>query len=139
MTTIAAKVYDSRGQLRTNHFEDADFEDGKLGTMMLDQVRKLMAGDTSNRHTVEDSGPYLEAMYKGTQRYNFRTPSQPDGAQDRFWQKVHQVAALLLEADVWPFPPLNVWGDTLMDGHHRSNAAILVGWDKPIPVYGSNF
>jgi hypothetical protein len=49
---------------------------------------------------------------------------------------IEYLASVLAGAQEWPFPPLT--GDPanarLDNGHHRAQAAVLAGWDKPIPV-----
>ncbi|QFG08661.1 ParB-like nuclease domain protein [Mycobacterium phage Vanisoa] len=82
--------------------------------------------------TIEESGPHLNSFYQtNARRISEQSPHAVTGG---FWTKVGEVAAILKDADVWPFPPLMVRGNVLYDGHHRANAAIRIGWDKEIPV-----
>uniref|UniRef100_A0AAU8GRN0 ParB-like nuclease domain n=1 Tax=Mycobacterium phage BabyBack TaxID=3158877 RepID=A0AAU8GRN0_9CAUD len=103
--------------------------------MTTAEVAQLKASDCSSCMdvdcTVAESGPVLEKFYQSTPRYNFR-----GGVTGHFWTKVNEVAEILKGSDTWPFEPIEVSSDrtVLYDGHHRSNAAILAGWDKPIPV-----
>ena len=102
-------------------------------TMTVDQIAELKASDVDCRFgetvSVAESGPYLDEYYQTTPRYNYR-----GGVTGHFWTKVNEVADILKGSDEWPFEPIEVCGKTLLDGHHRSNAAIVAGWDKPIPV-----
>lgn len=103
--------------------------------MTTDEVAQLRASDCMSCAgvdcTVADSGPVLEEFYQTTPRYNYQ-----GGVTGKFWAKVHEVVDILNSSNEWPFEPLEVSRDrkTLWDGHHRSNAAILAGCDKPIPV-----
>ncbi|QFP95566.1 ParB-like nuclease domain protein [Mycobacterium phage GaugeLDP] len=103
--------------------------------MTTAEVAKLYASDCESMGgvvaTVEDSGPILDEYYQHTPRYNFR-----GGVTGHFWTKVNEVAEILKGSDTWPFEPIEVSSDrkVLYDGHHRSNGAILAGWDKPIPI-----
>jgi hypothetical protein len=47
---------------------------------------------------------------------------------------IEYLANILRAADTWPFPPLHAAGQSLWNGHHRAQAAILAQWDKPIPI-----
>ncbi|WP_232077231.1 hypothetical protein [Mycolicibacterium aichiense] len=103
-------------------------------TMTLEEVSQLRAGDVdayggNDSVSVADSGPHLAEYYETTPRYNYR-----GGVCGMFWDKVQEVVDILLVSHEWPFEPLTVGGDTLYDGHHRANAAIIANWDKPIPV-----
>jgi hypothetical protein len=103
-------------------------------TITLDQLAALRAGDLEQANvSIADSGPFLHEMYLHEPRYNHEMQT------GKFWEKVEQHADMLRAAQAsgkWPFPPLEVDLDsaTLRDGHHRSNAAIIVGWEHPIPV-----
>ncbi|AHG23870.1 hypothetical protein CH25_gp16 [Mycobacterium phage EagleEye] len=105
----------------------------RTDTMTLEEVSQLRSGDVDSIFgidcTIADSGEHLDEYYQKYPRYNFRKPGG-------FWAKVNEVAEILKGSDEWPFEPIEISSDrkTLWDGHHRSNAAILVGWDKPIPV-----
>ena len=103
-------------------------------TMTIAEVMQLKSGDVlaySNKEVaIADSGKYLEEYYKTTPRYNYR-----GGVKGKFWEKVYEVVDILQDSDAWPFEPIEVSCDgRLMDGHHRTHAAMIVGWDKPIPV-----
>lgn len=102
--------------------------------MTLEEVSQLRAADCDmhdpdNYYTVAESGPVLEEYYETTPRYNYK-----GGVTGKFWEKVHEVVAILKTSNEWPFEPLEVCKHSLYDGHHRANAAIIAGWDKPIPV-----
>ena len=102
------------------------------GFIDLETLKDYRAHDCDNGATVEHSGAVLHEMYlDDTPRFNH---GMSNGA---FWEKVNQIADILRVSEVWPFPPINIEGGGLYDGHHRSNAAIMVGWDKPIPYIGS--
>lgn len=49
---------------------------------------------------------------------------------------IQHLADILAVSATWPFPPLQVSGSQLWNGHHRAQAAVLAQWDKPIPVTG---
>ncbi|ASZ75248.1 ParB-like nuclease domain protein [Mycobacterium phage MissWhite] len=104
-------------------------------TMTLEEVSRLRANDVSSMAgvscTVAESGQYLDEYYQDHERWNYQ-----GGVTGKFWDKVYEVVAILETAEEWPFEPIEVSNDktVLYDGHHRSNAAILAGWDKPIPV-----
>lgn len=98
--------------------------------MTLEEVAALHAGDVDGDDvTVGESAPFLEKYYETTPRYNYR-----GGVTGMFYDKVVEVASILEQADEWPFPALAAKHGVLYDGHHRANAALLVGWSKPIPV-----
>ncbi|ATW60218.1 ParB-like nuclease domain protein [Mycobacterium phage Ph8s] len=109
-------------------------------TMTVDEVSALTSNDVAGlcfeHATVGESGPLLDEFYQENARSV--SPGTPP-VKGKFWDKVDQVADILKESDEWPFNPLTVIGKTLYDGHHRANAAIRVGWDKPIPVADSWF
>lgn len=102
-------------------------------TLTLEEVMALDANDTACmagiKTTVADSGAVLDSYYQHHERYNFR-----GGVKGHFWTKVNEVAEILKGSNEWPFQPLTVNGERLLDGHHRANAAIVAGWEKPIPV-----
>ncbi|AVP42209.1 ParB-like nuclease domain protein [Mycobacterium phage GreedyLawyer] len=104
-------------------------------TLTLEEVSALHSNDVASMRgeyvTVAESGEHLNEYYKVHSR-----PVSVGGPYEygKFWDKVSQVAEILKCCDEWPFPPLVVREKTLYDGHHRANAAIKVGWDKPIPV-----
>ena len=99
-----------------------------METMTIDEVSELWADDCYKRVTVAESGPVLNDEYSRDEWYTETYGS--------FWGKVGEIADILKKSIEWPFEPLEVSRDrkVLFDGHHRSNAALLVGWDKPIPV-----
>ncbi|QBJ01166.1 ParB-like nuclease domain protein [Mycobacterium phage Arissanae] len=106
-------------------------------TLTLDEVKALQANDVAGLCgpicTVEESGKYLEQYYLSNSRSISGDQTSPP-VYGGFWTKVGEIAAILKDADEWPFPPLVVRDKTLYNGHHRSNAAIMAGWDKEIPV-----
>ncbi|QBJ00268.1 ParB-like nuclease domain protein [Mycobacterium phage Pharaoh] len=105
-------------------------------TLTLDEVSKLNSNDVAcllrTQCTIADSGQHLEGYYITNSREV--RPGSGHSEYGRFWDKVGEIAEILKGSDEWPLPPLMVRGDTLYDGHHRANAAIKAGWDKPIPV-----
>ncbi|AXH48852.1 ParB-like nuclease domain protein [Mycobacterium phage Steamy] len=107
-----------------------------IDTLTVDEVSKLNSNDVAmllrTACTIAESGKHLEGYYLTNSREVF--PGDRNAQTGKFWEKVSQIEAILKEADDWPLPPLMVRGDTLFDGHHRANAAIKAGWDKPIPV-----
>ncbi|EKF22980.1 hypothetical protein C731_2983 [Mycolicibacterium hassiacum DSM 44199] len=109
-------------------------------TMTLEEVARLKANDVSSMVgiscSVAESGQYLEEYYQSNPRWNYQ-----GGVTGKFWDKVHEVVDILNVSDEWPFEPIEVNRDktVLYDGHHRANAALLAGWDKPIPVKQWNF
>lgn len=106
-----------------------------MTTLTLEEVSALHSNDVASlmgvKATVADSGKHLEDYYRENSR-SVRKYSKPE--YGKFWDKVEEIAALLDGAKEWPLPPLMVKRGTLYDGHHRANAAIKVGWDKPIPT-----
>ncbi|AGK86116.1 ParB-like nuclease domain protein [Mycobacterium phage Kerberos] len=104
-------------------------------TMTTEEVAQLRAQDVYSclgiDCTVAESGKYLEEWYRDNARWNYQ-----GGVKGKFWEKVGEVVDILKNSNEWPFEPIEVSRDKtrLYDGHHRSNAAILAGWDKPIPV-----
>jgi hypothetical protein len=102
--------------------------------MMLDELVSLQAGDVvAATVSIAESGPFLHEQYLHEPRYNH------GGQTGKFWEKVEQHADKLRAAQAsgeWPFPRIEVDLDngTLVDGHHRSNAAMIVGWEHPIPI-----
>lgn len=99
--------------------------------LMLDDVKDLIANDVLVEMGIEvpvsEAGPYLDQYYQSTPRWNY------GGQTGKFWDKVHEVADILNVSNEWPFEPIEVWQGSLQDGHHRTQAALLVEWDKPIP------
>jgi len=104
-----------------------------VDTLTLEELKKLNSNDATAmvgiKATVEESGTILHEYYLDHPRYNYR-----GGVKGKFWDKVGECADILRTAEEWPFPPLEVVGGTLVDGHHRANAALMVEWDKEIPV-----
>ncbi|ALF00958.1 hypothetical protein SEA_SERENITY_91 [Mycobacterium phage Serenity] len=104
-------------------------------TLTVDEVSALTSNDVAGLcyafATVAESGPLLDEFYQENARSV--SPGTPP-VKGKFWEKVDQVAEILKASDEWPFDPLTVRDNTLYDGHHRANAAIKSGWDKPIPV-----
>lgn len=104
-------------------------------TLTVEEVSALYSNDVDSLMGAETdiagSGRFLDEYYQENSRsIKEYGPSVYGG----FWTKVGEIAEILKGSDEWPFPPLTVRGKTLYDGHHRANAAILAGWDKPIPV-----
>lgn len=106
-------------------------------TMSSEEIAALRSNDLWSlkriEATIADSGKHLEAYYQENSR-SIQPGCSGPAVYGGFWEKVNQVAGILKGSDDWPFPPLTVRGNTLYDGHHRANAALLVGWSKPIPV-----
>ncbi|AOT24824.1 ParB-like nuclease domain protein [Mycobacterium phage Isiphiwo] len=104
-------------------------------TLTLEEVSGLSSNDVASMRsvycTIAESGEHLHEYYKENSRAVYDGGPYEYG---KFWEKVSQIADILKGSDEWPFPPLVVRGKTLYDGHHRANAAIKAGWDKPIPV-----
>ncbi|QGH78087.1 ParB-like nuclease domain protein [Mycobacterium phage LoneWolf] len=99
------------------------------------EVSALKSNDVENMMgipcTIAESGEHLNRYYQ-THARRISEDSHP--VTGGFWTKVGEVAAILKDSTVWPFPPLMVREGVLYDGHHRANAAIKAGWDKEIPV-----
>jgi hypothetical protein len=108
-----------------NHGDTTSIED----YVMLSDLMGLRAGDLDEESFVGDTMLNdLDEHYQYEARYNH-------GSQKgKYFEKVRQIARILNESDSWPFPAVEIGGDTLFNGHHRVSAAILVGWDKPIGI-----
>ncbi|AER48278.1 ParB-like nuclease domain protein [Mycobacterium phage Blue7] len=104
-------------------------------TLLVEEVSELTSNDVASMRgvhvTIAESGEHLNEYYKENSRVVYEGGPYEYG---KFWDKVSQIADILKGSDEWPFPPLVVRGNILYDGHHRANAALKVGWDKPIPV-----
>lgn len=112
-------------------------------TMPAEQVYSLRANDvrsaTGARVLVRDAAEALERWHEDMhERTNARTATWWKGHRDsghESWSEyVDSLADILRSAEEWPFPPIEVSGPWLYDGHHRTQAALRAGWDKPIPI-----
>lgn len=99
----------------------------------VDDLDSIIAHDvscyTGDYVPVSKAAPHLEQYYRTTPRYNYK-----GGVTGQFWNKVQEIVEILHGSNEWPFKPVQVRGGVLYDGHHRCTAALVAGWDKPIPV-----
>lgn len=112
----------------------------EVKTLPAETVFDLIAGDvesmTGERVTVREAGPILERWHEsGAGRYWRNGKGHRDSGYETWAEYVDAMADVLRTADEWPFDPIELWrnGGTLSDGHHRTQAALRAGWDKPIP------
>lgn len=100
------------------------------------EVYQLIAADArSAGHPgvkVCDARPILEPWHN--QSIGWYTNGHRDSGARTWSEYVDRMVSILRTADDWPFPPIVVDGKTLLDGHHRTQAALAAGWDKPIPA-----
>lgn len=104
-------------------------------TITVDQLSGLQSGDFAGFTLAQlaEGEFYRPSFCRGS---SFTTD---DGNYVRSPWKRHSeeyivaLALQLLMSDEWPFPPLSGDTQSLWNGHHRSMAALLIGYKKPIP------
>lgn len=107
----------------------------EVSTITLDELKQLESGDFGG--PVGEIGErfygttYLEV--KGSDWHDRSGKRRPSGGKRHSEHYVALLALTLLIEGEWPFPALSGTHTELWNGHHRSQAALLIGWDKPIP------
>lgn len=112
-----------------------------MTTMPAAEVYELRANDIKEfACTVREAGPALERWHETWNDKHNRPfawwKGHRDSGHETWSEYIDSLADILRDAEVWPFPPIEVSRsrNALYDGHHRTQAALRAGWDKPIAV-----